>query len=81
MRPVRVAARRQREMMVILRHHLNGESAEWLDVEDIDIDSDNFIHESSAQGAAASVMPLIGNIQHGHNFLGKMFDAGFGSFK
>ena len=29
-RPVRIAARRQREMMVILRDHLNSETAEWL---------------------------------------------------
>jgi hypothetical protein len=35
--PVTVAARRQREMMVILRDHLNNESAEWLDVDEIDL--------------------------------------------
>jgi hypothetical protein len=35
-RPVRIAARRQREMMVILRDHLSVETAEWLDTEDID---------------------------------------------
>ena len=37
-RPVRVAARRHWEMMVILRDHLNNESAEWLDVDVIDLD-------------------------------------------
>lgn len=58
-RPVRVAARRQREMMVILRDHLNGEAAEWLDAEDIDIDSANHQQESSA----AEGVPIIGNIQ------------------
>lgn len=56
-RPVRIAARRQREMMVVLRDHLNGEAAEWLDVDDID--SDERAHDSSAQCAA---VPLIENM-------------------
>ena len=56
-RPVRVAARRQREMMVVLRDHLNNESAEWLDVEEIDMD----LQEPEQQTPA--VMPVIENIQ------------------
>jgi hypothetical protein len=59
-RPVRVAARRQREMMVILRDHLNGEVAEWIDAEYIDTGAEHQEDEVSAQGAA---VPLIGNIQ------------------
>lgn len=57
-RPIRIAARRQREMMVVLRDHLNGESAEWLD--DEEIDADQHEHDSSAQGSA---VPIIDNIQ------------------
>lgn len=57
-RPVRLAARRQREMMVILRDHLNGESAEWVDSEDIDRPTDLLEHDivSSAQGTSLSVI-------------------------
>jgi len=57
-RPVRVAARRQREMMVVLRDHLNNESAEWLDVEEIDLDS----QEPLVQQTLAAT-PVIDNIQ------------------
>lgn len=56
-RPVRVAARRQREMMVVLRDHLNNELAEWLDEEEIDFD-----HQEPEQQTLAT-MPLIDNIQ------------------
>jgi hypothetical protein len=38
-RPVRVAATRQREMMAILRNHLNNESAERLDVDEMGLGS------------------------------------------
>jgi len=37
-RPVRVTASCLREIMVVLRDHVNNESAEWLDVEEIDLD-------------------------------------------
>ena len=58
-RPVRVAATRQREMMVILRDHLNNESAEWLDVDEIDLD-----HQGQQQTPnATAMMPVIDNIQ------------------
>ena len=57
---MRIAARRQREMMVILRDHLNGEAAEWLD--DVDIDTAQQERDSSAQSGDA--VPVIGNIQH-----------------
>jgi len=58
-RPVRVAARRQREMMAILRDHLNNESAEWLDVDEIDLD-----HQGQQQTLnATAMMPVIDNIQ------------------
>ena len=33
-RPQRVAARRQRELMVIIANEENGESAEWIDEEE-----------------------------------------------
>ena len=56
-RPVRIAARRQREMMVILRDHLNGETAEWLDVDDVDFDQ-----QEQQQPAHGAVMPVIDNI-------------------
>jgi hypothetical protein len=36
-RPMRVAARRQREMMVVIAHMENGESAEWHDEDDLDL--------------------------------------------
>ena len=58
-RPVRVAARRQRVMMVILRDHLNNESAEWLDVDEIDLH-----HQGHQQTPNAdAMMPVIDNIQ------------------
>jgi len=38
---VQIAAGRQREMMVILRDHLNEETAEWCDVDEIHFDHDN----------------------------------------
>ena len=34
---MRVAARRQREMMVVIAHMANGESAEWQEEDDLDI--------------------------------------------
>jgi len=45
-------------MMVILRDHLNGESAEWVDSEDIDRPTDLQEHDivSSAQGTSLSVI-------------------------
>lgn len=58
-RPVRIAARRQRELMVILRDHLNGEAAEWLD--DVDIGTGQQERDSPAQSRDA--VPIIGNIQ------------------
>ena len=54
---MRIAARRQREMMVVLRDHLNGETAEWIDVDEVQIDHDNDLHEPSAEHLR------IGNIQ------------------
>jgi hypothetical protein len=36
-RPQRVAARRQRELMVIIANEENGESAEWMDEEELDL--------------------------------------------
>ena len=58
-RPVRIAARRQRELMVILRDHLNGEAAKWLD--DVDIGTGQQERDSPAQSRDA--VPIIGNIQ------------------
>jgi hypothetical protein len=60
-RPVRVAARRQREMMVVLRDHLNNESAEWLDVAELDLDHMQEVTSVEQQPLAA--MPVIDNIQ------------------
>lgn len=59
-RPVRIDARRQRETMVILRDHLNGETAEWLDVDDIDFD-----HQEQQQPPHGAAMPVIDNVQQG----------------
>lgn len=36
-RPQRVAARRQRELMVIIANEINGESADWIEEEDLDV--------------------------------------------
>ncbi len=60
-RPVRVAARRQREMMVVLRDHLNNESAEWLDVEELDLDRMQEVTPLEQQPLAA--MPVIDDLQ------------------
>ena len=36
-RPLRVAARRQRELMVIIANEINGESVDWIEEEDLDV--------------------------------------------
>jgi len=60
-RPVQIAARRQRELMAILRDHLNQETAEWFDADKIHFDHDTFDeHESRARD---DVVPLAGSIQ------------------
>ena len=59
-RPVRIAARRQREMMVVIRDHLNGETAEWVDTEEID--TDHLENESSNSKQGATAVPVIDNI-------------------
>jgi hypothetical protein len=59
-RPVRIAARRQREMMVILRDHLNGETAEWVDVDDVQFHDDGE-HARHARDDR-DVVPLVGSI-------------------
>ena len=47
--------------MVILRDHLNEETAEWLDVDEIHFDHDNYDeHEPPARD---DVVPLVGSIQ------------------
>ena len=58
-RTVRVAARRQQEMMVILRDHLNNELAECLDVDDKDVHH----HGEQQTPSAEAMMPVIDNIQ------------------
>jgi hypothetical protein len=59
-RPVRVTATRQRDMMVVLRDHLNNESAEWLDADETDLD-----HQGQQQTPnATAIMPVNDNIQH-----------------
>lgn len=64
-RPVRIAARRQREMMVVLRDHLNGETAEWVDTEEID--TDHLENESSNSKQGATAVPVIDNIEQWTN--------------
>jgi len=59
-RPICIAARRQREMMVILRDHLNRETAEWLDIDDVETDHDKVQQQQSATSAAVNI---IGKIQ------------------
>jgi len=57
-----IAARRQREMMVILRDHLNGETAEWLGlhyIDDVETDHDEVQQQQSATSTAVNI---IGNI-------------------
>lgn len=36
-RPIRIVARRQRELMAIIAHEENGESVEWIDEDDLDL--------------------------------------------
>jgi len=49
-----------RHRVVILRDHLNGETAEWLDVDEIHFDHDNYDeHEPPARDD----VPLVGSIQ------------------
>ena len=64
-RPVRIAARRQREMMVVLRDHLNGETAEWVDTEEID--TDDLENESSNSKQGATAVRVIDNIEQWTN--------------
>jgi len=59
-RPKRIAAGCQREMMVILRDDLNGETAQWLDVDDVETDHDKVQQQQSATSATVNI---IGNIQ------------------
>jgi len=46
--------------MVILRDHINGETPEWLDVDDIQFDDDN--NSEHERPARDDVVPLIGSI-------------------
>jgi hypothetical protein len=58
-RPVKIAARRQRKMMVILRDHLNDKTAEWLDSEDIDATT----QEHDQPAVHANSVTVIDNMQ------------------
>jgi len=60
-RPVRIAAGRQREMMVILRDHLNEETAERFGVDEIHFDHDNY--DEREPPARDDVVLLAGSIQ------------------
>jgi len=58
-RPVRTAA--QREMMVILQDHLNEETAERFDVDEIHFVHDNY--DERGPPARDDVVSLAGSIQ------------------
>jgi len=52
-------------MMVALRDHLNGETAEWVDTEEID--TDHLENESSNSKQGAIAVPVIDNIEQWTN--------------
>ena len=57
MRPFRVAARRQREMMVIIANAENLKNAEWQDEDNLDI-SEMIIPEKSWCGSGMPVYTI-----------------------
>lgn len=46
-------------MMAILKDHLNGETAQWLDLDDVDINHNTAERELLTPGAASSLMGII----------------------
>jgi len=52
-------------MMVVLRDHLNGETAEWVDTEEID--TDHLENESSNSKQGATAVRVIDNIEQWTN--------------
>ena len=61
-RPIRLAAKRQRELMVIIANEMDGpEQAEWIDEEEIDLESLIIPPEVSTRSIA---MPLVSMENH-----------------
>ena len=46
--------------MVVLRDHLNGESAEWVDDNEVD---DDVVQQQLPSTITSTTMPVIGNVQ------------------
>jgi hypothetical protein len=61
-RPIRVAAKRQREYMVVIARQENAEDVEWMDEEELDlVGIDNF---DSITVQAKNQMPIISIEEH-----------------
>ena len=60
-RPVRVAARRQRELMAVIASEENGEYCEWVDEEYVDVAG---ISDPPDRDTTSSVMPIITISEH-----------------
>lgn len=62
-RPVRVAARRQRELMAVIASEENGECCEWVDEQDVDVAGIS-VPEDLDILPTVSVMPIIDISEH-----------------
>lgn len=60
-RPVRIAAVRQREMMAIISEEENSASADWLDEEELDLGG---IRISADVGSIHNAMPIVTMVTH-----------------
>ena len=58
-RPQRVAAHRQRELMVIIANEENGESVDWIDEEDLDLNG-----ISTPQDEEIRALPIYSMKEH-----------------
>ena len=62
-RPTRLAARRQREMMVIIANQENGESVDWFDEQDLDLTGIAIPNEEPANTPAFPVLSMKDHFQ------------------
>jgi len=67
-RPMGIAVKSQREIMVVLRDHPNGETAEWLDIDDVETDHDKVQQELSATSVAVNVLATSRSASHNAYF-------------
>ena len=58
-RPQTVAARRQRELMVVIANVENGESADWIDEEELDLNGISIPQDEDIQA-----LPIYSMIEH-----------------